>query len=93
MNTSLSQFPYILDNISLYTPTIIGIIIGLICSVVSIIIVRYILLYTHAGSILLHEQRKIESKKKVLGDLILMKDIQSELEAEIEKGMLKSTFQ
>jgi hypothetical protein len=93
MNTFLSQFPYILDNITLYTPTIIGIVLWLIFSILSIVIMRYVFLYSYAGSVLVHEQRKIESKKKVLGDLILMKDIQSELEAEIEKWMLKSTFQ
>lgn len=31
-------------------------------------------------------------KKKTLGDLILMKDIQTELEKEIEQAVLKAAF-
>ena len=43
---------------------------------------------------LLHEDAiALKKKKNTLGDLILMKDIQTELEKEIEQAMLKATFQ
>jgi hypothetical protein len=35
----------------------------------------------------------MESKKHVLSDLILMKDIQSEMEKDIEGASLRATFQ
>lgn len=56
-------------------------------------IARYIFLYIAGLSILLTEKRKIANKKKVLWDLILMKDIQTELEKEIEQATLKAAFQ
>jgi len=39
------------------------------------------------------EKRMLENKKNILTDLILMKDIQSEMEKEIEQATLKATFQ
>lgn len=46
------------------------------------------------GALLIRtEQKNIEKKKHILGDLILMKDIQTEMEKEIEQAMLKATFQ
>lgn len=51
-------------------------------------LVRYAVLY----SISYHADRVLAHKKKTLGDLILMKDIQTELEKEIEKAILKAAF-
>lgn len=39
------------------------------------------------------DRKVIEEKKQVLSDLILMKEIQTELEKEIEQAALKATFQ
>jgi hypothetical protein len=39
------------------------------------------------------DTKAIASKKNVLSDLILMKDIQTEMEREIEQASLKATFQ
>jgi hypothetical protein len=40
-----------------------------------------------------HDSEELRKKKETLTDLILMKDIQTELEKEIEQAMLKATFQ
>jgi hypothetical protein len=37
--------------------------------------------------------KNLETKKRVLSDLILMKDIQTEMEHEIEQASLRATFQ
>lgn len=92
MNSS-NLFPYILDNLNIYSPDIVGIIIGVIFCLVLMISAYYALLYGKVAVLLWEEKKKIEKKKHVLWDLILMKDIQTELENEIEKAMLKSTFQ
>jgi hypothetical protein len=39
-----------------------------------------------------HADQVLAHKKKTLGDLILMKDIQTELEKEIEQAILKAAF-
>lgn len=39
------------------------------------------------------DKREIIRRKRVLSDLILMKDIQTELEKEIEQATLKAAFQ
>ncbi len=88
-----TRFPYILSNLGLYTPDIIGIILWMISLLIFGIICYFALLYTEWLKILIKEKNTIDNKKKVLGDLILMKDIQTELESEIEQSMLKSTFQ
>lgn len=92
MNTS-NLFPYILENLQLYSPDIIGIVVGMVISVICIICIYYIFLYGKVVILLREEKEKIEKKKHILWDLILMKDIQTELETEIEKAMLKSSFQ
>ncbi len=93
MNSTISRFPYILDNISLAAPGLLEMILGSLSVLMLCIACRYLLLYSYGLSIFLSEKRKFENKKHILWDLILMKDIQTELESEIEKSMLKSTFQ
>ncbi len=93
MNSTISRFPYILDNIDLATPWLLEIIGGSILGLLLFVMCRYALLYIYGLNIFLAEKHKFESKKQLLWDLILMKDIQTELESEIEKAMLKSTFQ
>lgn len=47
-----------------------------------------------AGIFLLRKDRKIlETRKSTLADLVMMKDIQTELEKEIEQATLKAAFQ
>ncbi|MDD2693751.1 MAG: hypothetical protein PHY14_02365 [Candidatus Gracilibacteria bacterium] len=90
---STTLFQYSLDNLSLYSPSLIGIIVGTIILLTLTILIHYILLYGEIVRILSIERKQFEKKKHILSDLILMKDIQTEMEAEIEKAMLKSTFQ
>jgi hypothetical protein len=82
-----------MGNITLYKPEMTHIAIALIAGVVTLALLRYVLLY-HAGFFIVwHESRVIASKKHILGDLILMKDIQTEMEKDLEQASLKATFQ
>ncbi len=89
MNTT--QFTYILSNLD-YTPNMIHIILGIIIGIVLVFGTRMGFLYTYGIHLMRKDRADIEKKKKTLGDLILMKDIQTELEKEIELAMLKATF-
>jgi hypothetical protein len=60
---------------------------------IGMIIARYVLYFLSGYLLLRREAIAIAKKKNVLGDLILMKDIQTELEHEIEQATLKATFQ
>jgi hypothetical protein len=86
------KFNYLLENLNT-SPQIIEMIFGLIIGVVCIILVRFIFLYSYGYKIVLREAYELKKKKETLSDLILMKDIQTELEKEIEQAMLKATFQ
>jgi hypothetical protein len=55
--------------------------------------VRLLFLYGYGYKLVAIDMRDLKKKKETLSDLILMKDIQTELEKEIEKAMLKATFQ
>jgi hypothetical protein len=87
------KFTYIIENLSLYSPTMSEMGIGLFLGIGSIIFMRYIFLYGYGYKLVLHDARELRKKKATLSDLILMKDIQTELEKEIEQAMLKATFQ
>jgi hypothetical protein len=93
MNT-LNQFQYIYANLWLYQfqadwmMLIISLISGIVLMVGSYMIMRQSALY----SISYHADRVLAHKKKTLGNLILMKDIQTELEKEIEQAILKAAF-
>ena len=87
-----TQFPYLLENLWVH-PGFIGAIIGCIIGMVFYIMIRYSMLYVMGALLIRTEQKNIEKKKHILGDLILMKDIQTEMEKEIEQAMLKATFQ
>ncbi len=93
MNSTISRFPYILDNIDITTPWFLEIGVGSILALLLFVVCRYAFLYMYGLTLFLEEKHKFENKKHILWDLILMKDIQTELESEIEKAMLKSTFQ
>ncbi len=53
---------------------------------------RQAFLYSYGAHLVKRDIAQIEAKKRTLSDLILMKDIQTELEKEIEQAMLKATF-
>lgn len=90
MNT---KFNYIIDNLTLSSPGMIEILVGLIFGILCIIAMREAFLYGYGYRIVAKEARELQGKKNTLSDLILMKDIQTELEKEIEQAMLKATFQ
>lgn len=57
------------------------------------LILRFALLAFNGFLLLLKEKKMFETKKRTLNDLVLMKDIQTELEKEIEQATLKAAFQ
>ncbi len=89
-----NAFRYIYSNISLYqfdanwTSALIAIVWGIVLIGLVYSMIRLWALY----SIGYHADRALTHKKKTLSDLILMKDIQTELEKEIEKAILKAAF-
>ncbi len=88
-----TRFLYTLENILLYTPDWISVMAGTIIGILALFLLRISFLYVH-GFFLVHADAvALKKKKNTLGDLILMKDIQTELEKEIEQAMLKATFQ
>ena len=87
------KFPYVLDNLTIYTPGMVEIVVGCIFSVAIIIVFRWIFLYSYGWKVVRRDAIELRKKKETLTDLILMKDIQTELEKEIEQAMLKATFQ
>lgn len=90
---NLSNFSYILENLSLYEPSILGIIVGIIVGILFFIWMRLVFLYSYGFFLVREDALTIAERKKTLSDLILMKDIQTELEKEIEQAILKATFQ
>ena len=94
MNNELTtQFLYNYINLSLYTPSLTDTLIALVGAFVLIFLLRWVLLSLFGFLLVRHDLRLIASKKNVLADLILMKDIQTEMEREIEQASLKATFQ
>ncbi len=87
------QFLYIIENLSLYSPDIIESIVALIFGFIFLASLWALYTYSVWYVLIWKEQRALANKKNVLGDLILMKDIQSEMEKEIEQATLKATFQ
>lgn len=88
-----TQFLYTLDNLSEYSISFLQVGIVLVAGMIAMFFLRFSLHYV-SGALLVRRDRKvIEEKKQVLGDLILMKEIQTELEKEIEQASLKATFQ
>jgi hypothetical protein len=92
MNLS-TQFSYIFENLLLYRPDLIMSIVAIIVGFILLVALYFILLYSSGFALVIHEANMIKKKKSTLGDLILMKDIQTEMEHEIEQATLKATFQ
>ncbi len=92
MNPS-TQFLYNFGNLEEYSPSLTHVIVAIILGIICIISLRILFGYIAGISLVYHDHKIIEDKKHVLGDLILMKDIQTELEREIEQATFKATFQ
>lgn len=90
---NLTTFPYILDNLNLYSPSMLTILLWIIIGISLFIMIRMLFLYGYGFFLIREDASKLDERKKTLWDLILMKDIQTELEKEIEQAMLKATFQ
>jgi sensor histidine kinase YesM len=91
---TINQFQYIYENISLYQFQSDWIIfaIALVLGVILMVATYYLILATSLKSILYLAEQVLAKKKKTLSELILMKDIQTELEKEIEQAILKAAF-
>jgi hypothetical protein len=87
------QFLYIIQNLYLYTPDIIHTVTAIVLGIAFPLILHFVYLFSIGYTILWREKRTLQNKKNILSDLILMKDIQSEMEKEIEQATLKATFQ
>ncbi len=87
------KFTYLISNLDLSSPNLIGSIIGLVIGILFVGIVRYMFLEGYGYLLVRNDAKELAKKKSTLSDLILMKDIQTELEKEIEQAMLKATFQ
>lgn len=87
------KFTYLIENISLASPTMLEMFLGVIMMSIFMICMRYIFLFGYGLRLVNKDTRDLRHKKETLSDLILMKDIQTELEKEIEQAMLKATFQ
>lgn len=87
------KFPYILDNLMLHSPWLLEGILWCVFAIICVIVFRWIFLYSYGWKVVRHDAQELRKKKETLTDLILMKDIQTELEKEIEQAMLKATFQ
>ena len=90
---NLAHFSYTLENLSLYTPSLITILIGFLLGIGGFIFLRMAFFYGYGFFLIRKDASDLAKKKHTLSDLILMKDIQTELEKEIEQAMLKATFQ
>lgn len=92
-----NQFHYIYDNVNLYqfqsiqldwivfASTIGG-------GIVLMIAVFYMIRLISLSTISYYLGGALARKRKTLNDLVLMKDIQTELEKEIEQAVLKAAF-
>lgn len=61
--------------------------------IITTLISKYIFLAIGGIYMLYLENKNLTNRKKILNDLIIMKDIQNELEKEIEQATLKAAFQ
>ncbi len=89
-----NQFQFLYDNILLYqfnsdwVVLAIAIIIWIICMAW----LYYVILFGSLKNIEITADQLLAKKKKTLTELILMKDIQTDLEKEIEEAILKAAF-
>ncbi len=93
---TINQFQYIYDNLTLYsyqfnTDWILSAT-TMIFGVFIMLVLYYVILLIALKSIGYANDKVMFEKKKIFANLILMKDIQTELEKEIEQAILKAAF-
>lgn len=87
-------FDYNMANLAINSePNIVIFLAVTILFIVVTIISRYLFLGVAGFYMVYLENKNLNNRKKLLNDLILMKDIQTELEKEIEQATLKAAFQ
>ena len=86
-------FPYNPQNLLLAQVSMESALMWAVGLTVGYIVVRFLLFTITNIYLILVDRRQLARKKQMLGDLILMKDIQTELEKEIEQATLKAAFQ
>lgn len=92
MNIS-TEFLYTVGNLYLYHMGSVGLAVTIILASIFVVAIFYFIsVFTYGDLLLRKEAQLLEHKKSVLQELILMKDIQTEIEKEIEKAMLNQTF-
>lgn len=97
MNNTINQFRYIYDNVDIYqfqsTQLDWIIFVGtIVWGVILMVWLFYFIRFISLSTMSYYLGGALARKKKTLGDLILMKDIQTELEKEIEQAVLKAAF-
>jgi hypothetical protein len=88
-----NKFSYVIENLSLASPGMISLILWTFLMIAGILLMRSMFLYGYGARVVAQDEKELKRKKETLSDLILMKDIQTELEKEVEQAMLKATFQ
>ncbi|MBS9784328.1 hypothetical protein KGV55_03180 [Candidatus Gracilibacteria bacterium] len=88
-----SIFTYNFANINLAQGTFISSLLGIGISIVLIFILYIFSLLIWCLLQYFKEKQNRKNKTKVLKNLVLMKDIQTEIEKEIEQARLKAAFQ
>lgn len=91
---NFNQFQYIYENIWIYQFQWDWLILiaTLIFWIAIMVFSYYMILTASLKSIAYIADQVLANKKKTLSELILMKDIQTELEKEIEQAILKAAF-
>ncbi len=86
-------FTYNTENLIIEQSSIITPIIAIIAFVITIFLIRQLFLYIVGLYWIFEDNKKIANRKKVLAELVIMRDLQTELEKEIEQATLKAAFQ
>ena len=86
-------FPYNPENLLLAHPSLESSLLWIAILAGIYIVVRWTLFLLTSIALIFADRRQLARKKQMLGDLIIMKDIQTELEKEIEQATLKAAFQ
>lgn len=86
-------FTYDLKNLIIPSPDIVSTLLYLGIFTVTMIVLYYLCIFVAGIYIVYRDNKIMENKKRTLNDLVLMKDIQTELEKEIEQATLQAAFQ
>lgn len=86
-------FTYNTANLIIDQQSLVTSIIAIVFFIILIFVIRKIFLYIVGLYWIFQDNKMIANRKKVLTELVIMKDLQSELEKEIEQATLKAAFQ